>query len=327
MGFGLLAILAILLVVTGIHLTQVQDSFQASCKVARDCATAPDPVLGTGAGLQALVALIAMAAPAVLGIFLGAPLVARELEAGTFRLAWTQSVTRRRWLAAKLGVVGVATIALSALLTWLVDWWQGPLDAASQTRFDPVTFGFHGVVPIGYAVFAFALGVAAGVLLRRSVAAMAVTLVGFVVARVAVAEGLRPHLAPPAHESLSFLASRPVLTLQAPADALSLSPPLVTVPNGWVYSTELVERSGRLPAGNFLLHSCPALGKNLRLGPPPATAVHACLVKMSGSYHTLVTYQPASRFWPFQWTELGIFLAAAVALCGLTYWWLQRRYS
>ena len=58
-----------------------------------------------------------------------------------------------------------------------------------------------------------------------------------------------------------------------------------------------------------------------------ATQFGACVDKLSKTLHTLVTYQPGSRFWPFQWAEMGVFLAAALALCGLTYWWLRRQYA
>ena len=140
--------------------------------------------------------------PALIGLFFGAPLVARELETGTFRLAWTQSVTRRRWLAVKFAVVGIASMVIGGLVTWMADWWASPLDAVNQNRFGLGNFGLQGVAPIGYAAFAFALGATAGVLLRRTVAAMAVTGVGFAAARLAVTYWVRPNLASPVHESL-----------------------------------------------------------------------------------------------------------------------------
>ena len=113
-------------------------------------------------------------------MFWGAPLVARELESGTYRLAWTQSVTRRRWLTIKVALVGVAALAVAGLASWLVSWWFAPLDAINMNRFDPSVFGARGIVAIGYAGFAFALGVAAGALTRRTLPAMAATLVGFI---------------------------------------------------------------------------------------------------------------------------------------------------
>ena len=202
---GLLAALAIVLAVTGPHLAQVNDAFQSACKAARDCATAPNPVFEVDKPLQGSLPFVVQVAPALIGFFFGAPLIAREFETGTFRLAWTQSVTLRRWLAVKLGLVGLAAMVVGGLLTWMVDWWMSPLDAANKNRFDPAPFSIHGVAPIGYAAFAFALGATAGVLLRRTVPAMGATLVRFVVARLAVEHWVRPNLAAPLQQSLSLL--------------------------------------------------------------------------------------------------------------------------
>ena len=104
--------------------------------------------------------------PGVIGVFWGAPLVARELETGTYRLAWTQSVTRARWIAVKLGVVGLASMAAAGLLSLMVTWWSSPIDRVNMTLY--TSFDQRGIVPIGYAAFAFALGVLAGVLIRRT---------------------------------------------------------------------------------------------------------------------------------------------------------------
>jgi hypothetical protein len=325
-GFGCLAVLAVLLVITGVDLAQVNAAFAATCHATGDCAAAANPIFQDDPSLHVFLPLIVLVAPAVIGLFLGAPLIATEFENGTFRLAWTQSVSRRRWLAVKLSLVGLAAVAMGGLLTWMVDWWQGPFDAATQDRFDPLNFGYHGIVPLGYTAFAFALGVAAGVLLRRSVAAMGVTLVGFVAARVAVTSWVRPILTAPLQESLSFSAARPAIGVQAGSASFSVIPPLVSIPNGWVYSAAVVDASGHALTSQGLQQACPALSQVLSApaGTPP-TAVHACIDTLSATFHTVVTYQPASLFWPFQWAELGIFIAAALVLCGLAYWWLRRQ--
>ncbi|MGH9107265.1 MAG: ABC transporter permease subunit [Acidimicrobiales bacterium] len=330
-AIGLLVVLAVLLIVSGVNLVHVNDAFQSTCKAAGNCATASNPVVNVDKPLQGALPLIVAIAPALVGLFFGAPLIARELETGTFRLAWTQSVTRKRWLAVKFGVVGLAAMAFGALLTWMVDWWASPIDAANQDRFGLASFGLHGVTPIGYAAFAFALGATAGVLLRRTIAAMAVTGIGFAAARLMVTYWVRPNLAPPAHESLSLTASSAItgFGVQQPEGIVSLTPPTVGVPNGWVYSTAIVNKAGAAPSSQYLLHSCPTLEQIVKSGPggPPPGSFQGCLQKLSATFHTVVTYQPASRYWPFQWAEMGIFLAAAIALCGLTYWWLRRRYS
>ena len=194
--------LAIVLAVTGPHLAHVYDAFESYVQGREELRHGANPVLNLDTPLQNALPFIVLFAPALVGLFFGAPLIARELETGTFRLAWTQSVTRKRWLAVKLGLVGLAAMAIGGLLTWMVDWWASPLDAVNQNRFGVANFGFHGVAPIGYAAFAFALGATAGVLLRRTVPAMAVTLVGFAAARLAVTYWVRPNLASPLHESL-----------------------------------------------------------------------------------------------------------------------------
>ena len=148
--------------------------------------------------LLALTALVLLV-PALLGLFWGAPLVARELDAGTHRLVWNQSVTRSRWLTVKLVLVGSAGAAVAGLVVWGVDRWSTPLDAASQH--DPrlpmaMTFAASGVVPLAYAVFAFALGVTVGMLTKRVIPAMAITLVVFRGGAVRRAVAGPPHLAP-----------------------------------------------------------------------------------------------------------------------------------
>jgi hypothetical protein len=333
-GLGVLVVSAVVLAVTGVHLAHVSEAFQSTCKAAADCAPASNPVLNVDKPLQGALPIVVDVAPALIGLFLGAPLVAREFESGTFRLAWTQSVTRRRWVALKFGLVGFGAVVIGGLLTWMVDWWARPLDAATQNRFGLASFGVHGVVPIGYVAFAFALGATAGAVFRRTVPAIGATLAGFAAARLAVTYWVRPHLASPVRESLPLSAgSGPGYGFQA-ANNVSLDPPLVGVPNGWLYSTTVVDKAGHAPTGQYVAHACPLLGRFSEQlaaagGRPPATGpgraqFDSCTTTLSATFHTVLTYQPANRFWPFQWAELGIFLAAALALCGLTYRWLHR---
>jgi hypothetical protein len=303
-------------------------------------------VLNSDKALHGALPFIVAIVPALVGLFFGAPLIARELETGTFRLVWTQSVTRKRWLAAKLGLVGIVAMAIGGLLTWMADWWASPLDAMNQDRFGVASFSFHGIAPIGYAAFAFALGVTAGVVLRRTVPAMAVTVAGFAAARVAVTYWVRPNLASPVHESLPLSAgsgpgflyggSQGTMNFNAyiqsgvPTPGVGqvvLTAPQVNVPNGWVYSTTAVDKAGHAPTSHYLFQACPVLKQWSKPQLPSTAQLQACITRLSSTLHTVVTYQPGSRFWPFQWAEMGIFLAGALALCGLTYWWLRRQYA
>ncbi|MFY9864087.1 MAG: ABC transporter permease, partial [Trebonia sp.] len=117
---------------------------------------------------------IILLAPAVIGLFWGAPLIARELETGTADLAWNQSVTRTRWLAVKLAIGGLTAMALTEALCLMQTWWAAPISQAvadgagsgvAQSRFSQLNFASHGITPLGYAAFAFALGVTAGALI------------------------------------------------------------------------------------------------------------------------------------------------------------------
>jgi hypothetical protein len=89
----------------------------------------------------------------------------------------------------------------------------------------------------------------------------------------------------------------------------------------------VADNTGHVLTDHNFLQACPAYGQP----PNPATiqSAHAACIRklLSENFHAVVTYQPGSRFWPFQWAEMGIFLAAALALCGLTYWWLRRQYA
>ena len=343
---GLLAALAIVLTITGVDVAHVNDAFLNGCKAAGNCSPMSNPVLNVDRPLQRALPPILTIAPALVGMFFGAPLIAREIESGTFRLAWTQSVTRRRWLAVKLGVVGAAAMAFSGVLTWMANWWASPFEAVNQNRFDLANFGFNGVAAIGYAAFAFALGATAGVFFRRTVAGMAVTIVGFVAARLAVTFWVRPHLWSPVQGPVPRADASGLVGLQVSGGGtVSAVAPLVNVPNAWVYSATVVNQSGHAPTSAFLARACPALVQVTRNGTStvrsglggsvthvaiPASAnsaVQSCMRKLSGVLHTVITYQPGSRFWPFQLAEMGIFLAAALALCALTSWWLHRQYA
>ena len=184
-GAAGLVVLGIVLLATGPHLVSIYDTALAQCRASggasSDC---NNPVLSTDSKLQVLAAALVLIVPVLIGMFWGAPLIARELETGTFRLAWTQSVSRMRWLLVKLGLVGLASAAAAGLLSLMVTWWYSPIDKVNQNRFGTAAFGLHGFVPAGYALFAFALGATTGLLFRRTLPAMAVTLVGFVVARM-----------------------------------------------------------------------------------------------------------------------------------------------
>ncbi len=197
-AFAVLAVIAVILVVTGTRLAHLYaTSGIAGCTAAGgNCGNLVDEFLRNYHLLQNIGNLL-VAAPVLVGIFWGAPLVARELEAGTYRLAWTQSITRTRWLAVKLAVVGLASMVVVGLFSLMVTWWSSPLDKVHMDRLSAGAFGQRGIVPIAYAAFAFALGVTLGLLIRRTLPAIAATLVTFTAVRIVVTLWVRGHLIAP----------------------------------------------------------------------------------------------------------------------------------
>jgi hypothetical protein len=326
---GLLAVLAVLVIVTGLHLRDVYSSLGgAHCSTRDDCTAlgVHDKALADtlGPGLVTI--------PALLGMFWGAPLLARELESGTYRLAWTQSVTRRRWLSVRVALVGLAALAVAGLASCLVSWWLAPLDAVDMNRFDPSVFGERGVVALGYAGFSFGLGIAAGALARRTLPAMVATLLGFTAARIAFTLWVRPHL----------LANRNVVfpvTLGKGVEFPGLPPNVSVVaapppiPNAWMISAAIVDRAhhavGTAQLQGLLVRSCPSIAAGRAVtkfadGPASGVAIR-CQVALSHHLQQLVTYKPPSDYWPLQALEAGLFLAAGLLLIACTLWRVGRR--
>ena len=296
------------------------DSGAAACAGQAHCPGLSSFVASVRAGTPQILyiggsALLYLVPPLV-GVFWGAPLVARELESGTYRLAWSQSVTRDRWLSTKLAMLGGASCAFAGLLSLIVTWSSHRIDAAgSMTRLSPVLFGARGVAPIGYAAFAFALGVAAGILIRRTIPAMAVTLAVYTGAVLTMALKLRGYLIPPMHLTQPLGSGNDITELMmTPGGRMSLvqDPGL---PGAWILDNQTITVAGRVFHGPASLQYC-----------GDQASAKSCLDWL----HTLnlrqaVVYQPAGRFWALQWAETGVFLALAALLVAFGFWWLRRR--
>jgi hypothetical protein len=327
-----MAMLAITAAITGPHLAQLYAATVASCQPHGDCAAATAALADQDSTLRLWLGVLVVVVPGLLGMFLGAPLVARELEDGTFRLAWTQSVTRTRWLITRLVVTGLACVAVAGVVSLIVTWWASPLDRAGMNQFG--SFDERGILPLGDAAFAFALGAAAGALVRRTIPAMLLTLVGFVAARLAFKIWVRPSLIAPVIRTLALSPSTTGYGSQgflpfAPASTLEPSPP--SIPNGWITSIDVVSKHGGAALSPTELHRiCPGIGGGRSgggHGPAPQSAVnalHDCVARVGARFHEVVSYQPGNRYWPLQWYEMAIFLAAAVVLAALCVWRARR---
>jgi hypothetical protein len=335
-GAGVLAVAGAVLLVTGIQLNHAYYAAVAACKQQGNCAhmftyTFPSQgYLNAGNSLAAA----GLAVPALIGMFWGAPLAAREFETGTFRLAWTQGITRTRWLAAKLAIAGAAAIAVGELFPLMVHWWASPIHTANPGYTEFTAGSFHtGIAPAGYAAFAFALGVTAGLLIRHTLPAMAVTLAVYTAVIIVFPGWVRPHLIPPVQTTstltLAAITNMPAVgasdghlflvpgSAAAPPSAWVISSGQLTTPDGRASSTE--------PAG-----PCAGPARQPGSGPVPSSpaAAQACNDYIESLHlRQTVTYQPASRYWAFQWIETAIYLALALALAGFSFWWINRNRS
>jgi ABC-type transport system involved in multi-copper enzyme maturation permease subunit len=228
--------------------------------------------------------------PALIGMFWGAPLVSREFERGTCKLVWTQSVSRRRWMVAKFGGVGL-TVALGGLAFGLmVEAWLATFPGKTRPLDDIALFSLVGVVPVAWWLFAFILGAAAGAILRKTLPAIAVT----VAVSVAVIVGLvllRPHY-------------------MAPEVQVTSGPPSI--------QDAYLVRSGFIGPDGSEYQSSAAVP-----GCPQGSGMGECLD--AAGYRNFFEYQPFDRFWRFQWTEAGILFAGTLLLGGVAVFGALRR--
>jgi hypothetical protein len=292
---GAVALAVIVAALLGLS-TQMEHEFQSSglaaCVAAGDhdqsCAAASGDFAQHYTLLTLVVLLGLTVVPLLIGMFFGAPLLADELNAGTHRLAWTQGITRYRWLLVKLGLPLVAVLLAQTIVEATSWWWYRPLVEMFGGPF--AGFDIEGVTPIAYALFAFLLGLTAGLLTRSTVMGMAITLIGFVVVRIVLALVARPYYLPPIPLSWDTRQLGPHVFHVGPSDP--------TEPFNWA-------------RGNGVDLSV-AFNGDWRFG----AALHG----------TTITelYQPASRFWTFQGIEAGIFVALAIILLGLTVWRIRR---
>jgi ABC-type transport system involved in multi-copper enzyme maturation permease subunit len=307
-----LAVAAVYLVILGAQIRHTYNTDLALCRTSQGGCTSLMAEFTNKYKLQVeLFDVLLIVAPGIIGIFWGAPLVARELEAGTLRLVWNQSVTRRRWLATKLLVLALASMAAAGLSSLLLTWAAAPVDRIQADRFHVLLFGARNIVPVAYAAFAFVLGTSVGLVIRRTVPAMAVTLVVFAVVQVLVPTMLRPHLITPVTGTLQMTTSdfAALSFLGQDADISGLQ-----IPGAWVVSTsDLLAPDGqRVNLQQY--NDCVS-------GSIPQTS--ACLAKLD--LHVQVAYEPPDRYWDLQWLESGVFLLLGALLAGFALWRIQGR--
>jgi len=306
---ALLAAMAIVLLITGLHAAAVWDSALTHCASDHSCALAGSN-LSLGSPIITTLVVATAAVPALPGLLWGAPTVATELETGTNQFAWTQSITRRRWLAVRAGWLLLATAVLAGAVSAVVTWWSGPYNALNADAFQVNHFDVTDIVPVGYAIFAMALGICAGTLLRRTLPALGMTLAGFAGVRLVVALWLRLHYMTPVTVYYK---------LTAP-----FTPPgsYLPVTNGFI-GPDGKPAALDYNVPNYNGVALPSACVHATQNNPDPQAVLPCLA--AHGYRASVTFQPASRFWAFQGIETGIFVVLAAVLIGITFLVLRRR--
>ncbi|NNN01750.1 MAG: hypothetical protein HKL86_07975 [Acidimicrobiaceae bacterium] len=270
---------------------------------------------GAGPGLSLTSVLFQVIAPLV-GAFVGAPVLAREFENGTFRYTWTQGFGRARWTAATLAPLALYLAVLAGAFGLLFSWCYGP-QIDGQYTLSPLaatTFDLRGITLAAWTLVAFTIGVVAGILIRRVVPAMFATIVTWSGLAVVTGKFLRPH-----YESLVVTSK-----LKLPSGA-------------WIMSQQWTRdgKSVSLAAVNQALHRIGAtvlapghfgqLPNSTGSAPSGAGNVSPTQYLLHHGFTQLATYQPASRFWPFQWIEGGWLLAVSLLLIGAAIWLVHRR--
>jgi hypothetical protein len=310
--------------VTGVQLHHAYAAATAACHQASSiaCAAMADAAQngqGPGGRFDGIDDFLAngfmlQAVPALIGAFVGAPVLAREMETGTFRYAWTLGFGRWRWTIAKLVPLAIAVAAAAGALSVLLSWYYQPyfatanqnLGLSEASPFSAGLFDLRGVAFAGWTLVAFAIGALAGMLIRRVVPAIVATLAAYAGLAFAAGAFLREHYLTPLLTS----------NLNLPANAWIIS-------QWWTKGGKFAFAG--FPSDSLVNRFCPA-GPPGPVGPhgkPKVVAIAECLTPHG--YTQWTSYHPASQFWPFQWVEAGWLLALSVLLIAATVWLVRRR--
>ena len=316
---GVAALLGVVAVLIWIAGTSMHHSYAAAvaCQPAGlpACTEADLTFLGSYGFLSN--GIILQVLPVLIGAFIGAPLLAREMETGTFRYAWTQGFGRWRWALAKLVTLAVAVTVLAEVFSLVLSWYYQPyfvpsnqsLGLTEYTPFFPGLFDLHGVAFAVWTLAAFAIGAVTGMLIRRVVPAIAATLA--VYAGLAFAAGglLREH----------YLTPLVTTSLNVPSSAWVLG-------QWWTKGGVTLSQATMYQVFNSTMQTVAPTGPAVN-GPSGKDQAFASMLQYLGQhgYTQWTRYQPGSRFWPFQWIESGWLLALSVLLIAATIWLVRRR--
>jgi hypothetical protein len=296
-----LALLAVLFVPEGLHLASAYThDGVAACigRQTRACEMRFGNFASHGGALRGGLGWFNLL-PGLIGVALAAPLVL-DLESGTSTFAWTQSVTRGRWLATKLAFAVFTAVVAGGAYSLLIGWARGPLDNVFG-RFSDSVFDFEGTVPIAYFLFALGLGLAVGVVWRRTAPAMVVGFLAYFGGRIFVDTWLRQRFVTPLTATWGPHSNGPNLD------------------RAWVIFQGPSNRAGQPFHGSFpaLQHCASSVPGGLK------NVNQSCLARLGAGFNHAV-YQPASRFWEFQGIETALFGGLAILLIAFAAWRVLR---
>lgn len=298
MTLGVLAVIGVFLLLTGRAMANSFQQLGLSHCLGQTPPGSPCPDLimafGTQYGLLLFFDTLLIFLPLLVGALVGAPLVAREVEQRTHLLVWTQSITRLRWLSVKLALVLVAGLLASGALLAVLIWWYHPW-AQLAGSFGTNAYDTSGPVWVAETLLALALGVLAGTLTRRVVPAIFLTIVLVVAIRVPVASFWRPYFEAP-------------ITQTTPIGQVNNNQSTVSNQD-WIVSQGYIDAQGNKHDG---LVGCTS----------NQTSVHC--FQANGAQALFVSYQPADRFWTFQWIETGIYVGFSVLALFVAFWLVRR---
>ena len=287
-----LAVIGVFLLMTGLEMA---NSFQqlvlSNCLISKNSSCGE---LEMAFRIVQAGPLLALALPLLLGALVCAPLVTREVEQRTHLLIWTQSITRMRWLTVKLALVLGAGLLASGALLALLSWWNSPSVQIFGDPFGARVYDTSGPVWVATALLALALGMFAGALTRRTVAAIFLTIVLFLAIRAPVEVLWRPNFQTP-------------LTVTYAIDQQN---PSALSNQDWIVSQGFIDAQGNRSTN--LRGSCTRDETSTR-----------CL-QANGVQANYLTYQPGDRFWTFQWIETGIYVVFSVLALFAAVWLVRR---